>query len=152
MSRGALNYVLQMSAVQLNVVCKVVDNTCTFLLDGRLKLLIDGCFQCSNGCPARCCLWETAIGRNLVVQVWWMRCPFHFGFVADEALPKHFTGSVSSMRGSTTLLESMFLMKVSTSLELFSSERPLLYLNDCETPCIYKLEISRKHYFIIIKA
>lgn len=152
MLRRALNYVLQMPAVQLNVECKAVDSMCTFLLDDHLKLLSDGCFQCRNGCPGRCCLWETPSeeiwwfkfgvwGAHSISALWLMRRSANISLVA-----------LAVLRGSTILLESMFLVKVSTPLELSSCERPLLYLNDCDTPCIYKLEISRKHYFIIIKA
>ena len=49
MSRAALEYMPQMSAVQLkaqlSAVYKIVDNTGTFLCGDRLNLLI----QCSNG-------------------------------------------------------------------------------------------------------
>ena len=38
MTRGALEYMLQLSAVQLKAACKVVDNTCTFLLGNHLNL------------------------------------------------------------------------------------------------------------------
>lgn len=75
MSRGALEDMLQMSAVQskalLNAACKVVDNACTFLLGDRLNPLSDGCLQCSNG--ARVTLVDVVLEEPPEEEIWGFR-------------------------------------------------------------------------------
>ncbi len=82
-----------MSAIQLKVLLnaayQVIDNARIFLLDDRLNILSDGCFQCSNA--ARFVLEKVVLEEPpeegiWVVQVKRVRYPFHLYFTADETL------------------------------------------------------------------
>lgn len=74
-----------------------------------------------------------------------LRWIFHFTFAADVTPPKLFTkpchSSISSVKRSSILLESLFLLiKVLTILALTPSERFLLSFNNCKIPCMYEID------------
>ena len=78
----------------MNAACKVVDNACTFFLGYRLKLLSNGCLQCSNGAwvaQVHAVFKEHPEKKICGVLVRWVWCPFHFIFAADKTLPELFT-------------------------------------------------------------
>ena len=71
MLRGPLEYMLQMSTIQLNAACKVVDDWCTFLL-GDQKHNLYKCYELQISCPSRRSgSFENVLKMNFLLYFAW---------------------------------------------------------------------------------
>ena len=130
MSRGVLNYVLQIftfhSKEFLNDLYKVVDKTLTFLLCNSLNLSINYCFQSSNcvGLLIGVVLEKPPQEEIWGIQLRQLKYPFQSSLVANETFPKLFMkpghGDISSVERSTILLELLFFSSRSSHFLSFA--------------------------------